>query len=153
MARTSSGGNLGTSSMQPGVALPRPPEPSQRARGRLTLTSTSMVSSVSCHKVPADAHPAVNLSSPVDVEASSNDVCRREVTFVAADGFALGGTLFEGAGGGPLVLISSATGVPRGYYAAFASALCNAGARAALTYDYRGLPGCQSRRAGASGSA
>ena len=86
-------------------------------------------------------NPAVNLSSPVDVEASSNEICRREVTFVAADGFALGGTLFEGAGGGPLVLISSATGVPRGYYAAFASALCNAGARAALTYDYRGLPG------------
>ena len=86
-------------------------------------------------------HPAVNLSSPVDVEASGNDVCRREVTFVAADGFALGGTLFEGAGGGPLVLISSATGVPRGYYAAFANAMCNAGARAALIYDYRGLPG------------
>jgi len=68
-------------------------------------------------------------------------VRERPVAFAAADGFPLHGTLYEGDGGGPLVLISSATAVPRGFYAAFARAICAAGARAAFTYDYRGLPG------------
>ena len=65
----------------------------------------------------------------------------RDISFVAADGFALTGTLLEGEGDGPLVLISSATAAPRSYYAAFARALVAAGARAALTYDYRGTGG------------
>ena len=67
---------------------------------------------------------------------------QREVTFVAADGFALGGTLFEGAGGRPAGAdfvghrrCRAATTLPS------PAPLCNAGARAALTYDYRGLPG------------
>lgn len=69
------------------------------------------------------------------------DVRQREVSFVAADGFPLAGTLFEGDGKSPLVLISSATAVPRGLYAAFAAAAVKAGARAALIYDYRGTGG------------
>ena len=86
--------------------------------------------------------PAVNFSSSVDPKAGGHEEIRqRDIIFEAEDGFALGGTLFEGGGNRPLVLVSSATAVPRGYYAAFAKALCKAGARAVLTYDYRGLPG------------
>jgi predicted alpha/beta hydrolase len=66
---------------------------------------------------------------------------QRSVGFAAEDGFPLEGTLFEGEGDGPLVLISSATAVPRGLYAAFAGATVAAGARAALIYDYRGTGG------------
>jgi predicted alpha/beta hydrolase len=73
--------------------------------------------------------------------APSHTVSKRDIRFEAADGFTLGGTLFEGAGNGPLVLISSATAVPRGLYAGFASAAVAAGARAALVYDYRGTGG------------
>ena len=88
------------------------------------------------------SEPAVDFPFPVNAEAADQGAIRqRDIAFVAADGFGLGGTLFEGGGDRPLVLISSATAVPRGYYAAFAKALCTAGARAVLTYDYRGLPG------------
>jgi predicted alpha/beta hydrolase len=86
--------------------------------------------------------PAVNFLSSVDPKAGDHEEIRqRDIIFEAEDGFALGGTLFEGSGDRPLALVSSATAVPRGYYAAFAKALCKAGARAVLTYDYRGLPG------------
>jgi len=60
------------------------------------------------------------------------------VNFHADDGFPLGGILFEGSGAGPLVLISSATAVPQRLYAGFARHLVQHGARAVLTYDYRG---------------
>ena len=65
----------------------------------------------------------------------------RDIAFPTTDGFPLAGTLFEGDGDKPLVLISSATAVPRGSYAAFAETLVRAGARAALIYDYRGTGG------------
>ena len=71
----------------------------------------------------------------------SHTVSKRDIRFDASDRFMLEGTLFEGAGDGPLVLISSATAVPRGLYAGFASAAVAAGARAALVYDYRGTGG------------
>lgn len=64
-----------------------------------------------------------------------------EIVFPTEDGFPLSGTLFEGDGDKPLVLISSATAVPRGLYAGFAAALVTAGARAVLIYDYRGTGG------------
>ena len=90
---------------------------------------------------------AIDLPLPANPDAAAPDEIRqRDIAFAAADGFALGGTLFEGGGDRPLVLISSATAVPRGYYAAFARALCKAGARAVLTYDYRGLPGSPAPR-------
>jgi predicted alpha/beta hydrolase len=65
----------------------------------------------------------------------------RDIAIPTPDGFPLAGTLFEGAGAGPLVLVSGATAVPRQLYAAFAKALIEAGARAALIYDYRGVGG------------
>ncbi len=80
-----------------------------------------------------------------DGQASSHRpptlVHHETISFPAVDGFRLEGTLFKGDGGGPLVLISSATAVPRGLYAAFAAAAVAAGARAALIYDYRGTGG------------
>ncbi|AAN29237.1 MULTISPECIES: esterase [Brucella] len=61
------------------------------------------------------------------------------VEFQAEDGISLSGQLFQGTGGKPLVLVSSATAVPQGFYAAFARHLVDHGARAVLTYDYRGV--------------
>lgn len=61
----------------------------------------------------------------------------KTLAFRAADGFPLSGSLFEGTGDGPLVLISSATAVPHGLYFGFASHLVERGARAVLAYDYR----------------
>lgn len=68
-----------------------------------------------------------------------------EITFEASDGVRLSGQLFHGTGNKPLVLISSATAVPQGFYSAFAKHLIADGARAVLTYDYRGV--AASRRA------
>ena len=70
---------------------------------------------------------------------------QRELRFAAQDGFPLGGTLFEGSGSGPSVLVSSATAVPQGLYFGFARALVASGARAVLTYDYRGTGASRSR--------
>ncbi len=75
----------------------------------------------------------VQPSGPLYAEAMKSSV-----TIGTEDGFPLGGTLWQGDGDGPLVLISSATAVPQGLYARFAAALIEAGARAVLTYDYRG---------------
>lgn len=68
-------------------------------------------------------------------------VRQRDISIPTSDGFPLAGTLFEGGGDKPAVLISSATAVPRGLYAGFAAALVQAGASAALIYDYRGTGG------------
>lgn len=73
--------------------------------------------------------------------AVSSATSPRDISFLSEDGFPLAGTLFAGAGDGPLLLISSATAVPRGLYAAFAAAAVTGGARAALIYDYRGTGG------------
>lgn len=81
------------------------------------------------------SNPAVATSPRQKAGAS------RDIVFRASDGFPLAGTLFEGEGSGPLVLISSATAVPRGLYANFAATITRAGARAALVYDYRGTGG------------
>lgn len=79
--------------------------------------------------------PAHRPAPPAHAEAP---VRRRPLSLQASDGFPLTGTLFDGDGDGPMVLISSATAVPQGFYASFARALTEAGARAVLTYDYRG---------------
>ena len=63
---------------------------------------------------------------------------QERLSFSTDDGFPLSGTLFRGEGPGPLVLISSATAVPQGLYFGFAAQLIERGARAVLTYDYRG---------------
>jgi predicted alpha/beta hydrolase len=72
--------------------------------------------------------------TPIRMTGSQGDT----VSFSARDGFELGGTLYRGDDDGPLVLISSATAVPQRLYAGFARTLVSHGARAVLTYDYRG---------------
>ena len=66
-----------------------------------------------------------------------------QITIPTQDGHDLPATLFEnnsGAqGSGPVILISSATAVPRKIYRRFAQYLADNGARAVLTYDYRGM--------------
>ena len=58
----------------------------------------------------------------------------------------MSGQLFEGSGTKALVLISSATAVPQGFYAAFAEHLIAHGASAVLTYDYRGVAQSRPRK-------
>ncbi|MCO6186326.1 hypothetical protein [Rhizobium sp. L1K21] len=71
-----------------------------------------------------------------------NGTSTEEISISASDGFGLEGTLFRGAGSGPLVLICGATAVPRGYYRNFAETLvAEHGFKAVLTFDYRGTGG------------
>jgi predicted alpha/beta hydrolase len=63
----------------------------------------------------------------------------RDIVFEAADGFPLRGSLFEGTGDGPAILISSAAAVPDTIYRHFAGRLVELGASYVLTYDYRGV--------------
>ena len=92
-------------------------------------TSPAAAAQAGTHDAPA---------APAEADAARQAVRQTPLAFAAADGFPLGGTLFEGDGDGPLVLVSSATAVPQAFYAGFARALAVAGARAVLTYDYRG---------------
>jgi predicted alpha/beta hydrolase len=72
-------------------------------------------------------------------EAELDDVFIDDITFPAADGYALGATLFLPRGAKQhAVLINSATAVPRKIYRKFASYLARRGS-AVLTYDYRGI--------------
>ncbi|MBO0661488.1 alpha/beta fold hydrolase [Jiella sp. MQZ9-1] len=66
-------------------------------------------------------------------------VTSRELGVETEDGIQLPATLFEGEGRGPAVLVSCAAAVERRFYRAFAAHLVAIGARAALTYDYRGV--------------
>jgi predicted alpha/beta hydrolase len=59
-----------------------------------------------------------------------------EITLKAADGYALGATLY--GSGERAALILPATGVPQSYYAKFASYLAARGF-SVLTFDYRGI--------------
>lgn len=76
-------------------------------------------------------------TSDISWRENSSASFRTTLAFRAADGFPLSGTLFEGSGDGPLVLVSSATAVPQGLYFGFAAHLVERGVRAVLTYDYR----------------
>lgn len=61
-----------------------------------------------------------------------------DITFPAHDGYRLAGTLYEpNIENGVVVLIGSATSIPRGYYYKFASFLCAQGFTV-LTHDFRG---------------
>jgi predicted alpha/beta hydrolase len=68
----------------------------------------------------------------------------KDLTIHADDRFALAATLFEPAhgwsGDAPLVVIGSAAGVRRSYYAKFADFVTERGS-AVLTFDYRGIGG------------
>lgn len=85
----------------------------------------------------AAARPDAAAAPAPDSAGTQRTVKHVPLAFAAEDGFPLGGTLFEGDGDGPLVLVSSATAVPQAFYAGFARTLVEAGARAVLTYDYR----------------
>lgn len=83
--------------------------------------------------------PPLSAATAADSGAAATDISQgRRLSFSAQDGFPLSGTLFEGRGEGPAVLVSSATAVPQSFYFRFADALVEAGAGAVLTYDYRG---------------
>lgn len=68
-----------------------------------------------------------------------------DIVISTPSGYSLPACLYESnaglPGAGPLVLISSATAVPRRYYRHFAQYLADNGARAVMTYDYRGING------------
>lgn len=64
----------------------------------------------------------------------------------ALDGFRLAATLAQAKGEAEgVVVVGGATGVPRGYYGAFAASLAAAGLHA-LTFDYRGVGGSRPAR-------
>ncbi len=75
------------------------------------------------------------------VSNAENTVAAEPVSFDTEDGFPIQGDLFAGTGNGPAVLVSAATGAPRTFYNKFAAWLVENGASAALSYDYRGMPG------------
>jgi len=63
----------------------------------------------------------------------------KETSFLARDGYRLSATLFRPTRpSGKLVLVNSATGVPRRFYRHFAGACAGAG-YTTVTYDYRGI--------------
>ncbi len=73
------------------------------------------------------------------MDAPLDDVFIDDITIPAADGYALGATLFLPRGAKRhAVLINSATAVPRKIYRGFASYLAHRGC-VVLTYDYRGI--------------
>jgi predicted alpha/beta hydrolase len=70
-------------------------------------------------------------------------VQRRDLVIAADDGYALAATLFVPSASktdAPISIIAGATGVPRSFYARFATYLAEQG-RPALTFDYRGIAG------------
>jgi len=73
----------------------------------------------------------------------------RDVIVTASDGYRLAATIFdppeEDDRPEHLAVIASATGVRRGYYAAFASWLASRGTRV-VTFDYRGIGGSRPER-------
>lgn len=78
-------------------------------------------------------------SGPTATDGGAHRIERRR--FPARDGFELAGDLYRPAPGldrGRMVVISSATAVPRRYYRHLARRLTEAG-YTALTYDYRGI--------------
>lgn len=69
---------------------------------------------------------------------------KRDITVAASDGLALAASLFEPEGARPVpatIIIGSATAVPRGFYAKFATFLAETGPARVLTFDYRGIGG------------
>ncbi len=70
-------------------------------------------------------------SSSVNAQAGTS------ISIFCADGRELAGHIFEPAQPELVVVIHSATGVPQGYYKAFAQWLCTDRNAAVLTYDYR----------------
>jgi predicted alpha/beta hydrolase len=82
----------------------------------------------------------VNGETPVQ-EMSAQEILVQDTTIAARDGYALAATVFAPAQKPRgVVLVNSATAVPRKIYRGFAGFLAEHGF-AALTYDYRGIGG------------
>lgn len=64
----------------------------------------------------------------------------RDIKVIVGDGEALEATLFTAQGSNRVVIINSATAVPRYFYHSFANKLCQAG-YTTITFDYRGING------------
>lgn len=94
------------------------------------------------------SHVAPNALGPAaaaaDAESATGETAFR---LVAADGRALAAAWTEptAAPARAVAVVSSATGVPRGYYRGFAQFLAGRG-YAVLTYDYRGIGGSRQGR-------
>lgn len=77
-------------------------------------------------------------------ELSFSEIEKTDVEISAPEDWTLAGTLhsaLEPRDNAPIVLISSAAGVPHGYYNHYARYLIDQGAAAVLSYDYRGMSG------------
>jgi len=91
--------------------------------------------------------PDLTPHSTTAAESAFFPVTAREVSIETEDGVVLPATLFSGEGRGPAVLVSAAAAVERRFYRAFANHLVEQGARAVLTYDYRGVGAAAKARA------
>mgnify|MGYP006211665911 CR=1 FL=1 len=69
-----------------------------------------------------------------------SDITSRDLTAYAADGYPLSMRVIHGPNPTVAVLISSGTGMPKGFYDRFARHLAGRGA-VVLTYDFRGIAG------------
>jgi predicted alpha/beta hydrolase len=75
--------------------------------------------------------------------ATLDQTAHRDVEIAADDGYELGATVFSPSvpqPHAPVTIIAGATGVPRSFYARFATFLAQHG-RIAVTFDYRGIGG------------
>lgn len=66
------------------------------------------------------------------------DDAGKDQRIAARDGYSLGATIFGERASGPVIIVSSATAVPRKIYRDFALHLARRGA-SVITYDYRGI--------------
>lgn len=77
---------------------------------------------------------------------SDRERLHKDFAIAARDGYRLAASVFEPSGHAEnVVLMNSATAVPRRYYRHFAAALADAGYHT-LTYDYRGIGGSRPQR-------
>ncbi len=104
------------------------------------MHATPLTTSPAATPAPAATPRAdAGLQTPAGPPAAG--VIERPLRLQAIDGRALAATWHEPAAGARAVaVLSSATGVPRGFYAAFAGWLAQRG-YAVLSYDYRGVAG------------
>jgi predicted alpha/beta hydrolase len=89
-------------------------------------------------------HERPGLEEPDDRQSKG-----RDAVLTASDGYALAATIFDPPEGEArperLVVVASATGVRRGYYAPFGVWLARRGTRV-VTFDYRGIGGSRPER-------
>jgi predicted alpha/beta hydrolase len=87
-----------------------------------------------------DAEAATSIPAPAAPATAADE----ERTVVAADGYRLAATFYPSKEADTVVLVNSATAVPRGFYRRFARYLQRHGWHV-LTWDYRGIGGSKPR--------